>query len=102
VRDYKKRSPENRGTDSEMIFEVAGARTEFSGRLAVLVEAIFAEAGVGLLIVAREIETVFNEGSTHKGVVADAVSAHPGVEHRQRKKEEHKKKALRFAGAWLR
>jgi len=85
-----------------VIFEVARARVKFSGGLAVFVEAILAEAGVGLLIVVSEIEAVLDERSASVGVIADAVSAHPGIKHGQRKQEEHKKKALRFARTWLR
>ena len=102
VGDKQKRSPENGGADGEVIFEVAGASAKFSGGLAVFVETIFAEAGVGLLIVMSEIEIVLDERSARVGVVADAVSAHPGIEHGQREKKEHKEKALRFARTWLR
>ena len=90
--DKQKRRPENGGADREVIFEMAGASAKFSGRLAVFVEAIFAKAGVGLLIVVSEIEIVLDERSAREGVIADAVSAHPGIEHGQRKKKEHKEK----------
>ena len=102
VGDEQKRSPENGGTDREVIFEVAGARAKFSDGLAVFVEAIFAEAGVGLLVVMSEIEIVLDERSARVGVVADTVSAHPGIEHGQREQKEHEEKALRFARTWLR
>jgi hypothetical protein len=49
-----------------VIFEVAGAGAEFRGRLAVFVEAIFAEAGVGLLIVRGEIKIVLDERARAK------------------------------------
>src|SRR5271165_5268848 len=100
--DEQKRSPEDRRSDGEVIFEVAGAGAKFSSGLAVFVEAIFAEASVGLLIVMGEIETVLDERSARVGVVADTVSAHPGIEYGQREKKEHKKEALRFARTWLR
>jgi hypothetical protein len=100
--DEQKGGPENRGADGEVIFEVAGAGAKFSGRLAVFVEAMFTEAGVGLLIVRSEIEIVLDERSTRVSVVADTVSAHPGIEHGQREKKEHKEEALRFARTWLR
>src|SRR5580700_5484176 len=85
-----------------MIFNVAGAGARFSVRLAVFVEAVFAKAGVGFLIVACKIEIVLDQRSTHEGVVADAVSAHPGIEHGQGKQKEHEKKKLRFARTWMR
>src|SRR6202035_865509 len=102
VRDHKKGGPENCRADGKMIFNVAGAGVKFSGRLAVFVEAIFAKAGVGFLIVAGKIEIVLDQRSTREGVIADAVSAHPGIEHGQGKQEEHEKKALCFARTWLR
>src|SRR5438874_8223464 len=61
VRDQQKRSPENGGTDGEVIFEMPGARPEDTQRLAVLVQARFAKAGVGALIVVLKIETVLDE-----------------------------------------
>ena len=87
VGDKQKRRPKNGGADGEVIFEVAGARAKFSGGLAVFVETIFAKAGVGLLIVVSEIEIVLDERSAREGVVADTVSAHPGIEHGKRKQE---------------
>jgi hypothetical protein len=74
---------------------------KFGTGLAIFVDAVFAEAGVGLLIVVSEIETVLDQGGAHVSVVADAISADPGVEHSEREEEEHKKKALRFARTWL-
>jgi hypothetical protein len=49
-----------------------------------------------------EVEIVLDERSTGVGVIADAVSAHPGIEHGQREKKEHEEKAFRFAWSWLR
>jgi hypothetical protein len=40
---------------------------------------------------------VLNQRSAGKGVVADAVSAHPGVQKRKREKPEKEKQALGFA-----
>lgn len=80
-----------------MIFEMAGAGTKFRSGLAVLIETMFAKADVGFLIVAREIEIVLNERGAQEGVVADTISADPGIEHGQGEEKEEKEKALRFA-----
>ena len=84
-----------------MIFKVAGAGAKFSGGLAVFVETIFAEADIGFLVVAGEIEIVLDERSAGKSVVTDAVTADPGIEHRQGEQKEHEKQALRLARTWL-
>ena len=102
VGDKQKRRPEDGRTDGEVIFDMAGASAKCSGGLAVFVEAIFAETGVGLLIVVSEIEIVLDERSARERVIANAVSAHPGIQYRQRKQEEHKEKAFCFAWSWLR
>jgi hypothetical protein len=101
VRDEKKGSPEHRRPDGEVIFEVAGARAKFRGRLVVFVETVFAEASVGLLIIRGEIEIVLDERGARESVVADAVSAHPGIEQGKREQKEHQEKTLRVARAWL-
>jgi hypothetical protein len=44
---------------------------------------------------------VLDQRGARVSVVADAVSAHPGVEHGEREEEKHKEKALRFAWTWL-
>ena len=102
VRDEEKGSPENRRSHCEVVFEVTGARAKFRGWLVVFVETIFAEAGVGLLIIRGEIEIVLDERGARESVVADAVSAYPGIEQGKREQKEHQKKALRFARRWLR
>jgi hypothetical protein len=81
---------------------VAGAGAKFLSRLAVFVKTILAEAGVGLLIVVSEIEVVLDERRARERVISYAVSAHPGIQHEQRKQEEQEEKALRFARTWLR
>ena len=101
MRNQKKGSPQNRGTNGEMIFEVPCTCSKFSGGLAVFVETIFAEAGIGFLIVACEIEIVLDEGSAGESVVTDAVTANPGIKHGQGEQKEHEKQALRLARTWL-
>ncbi len=79
VREEKKRRPENGGADGEMVFEVIGGRSKDGPELAAFVEAGAAEAFVGVAVVLGEIEIVLDERSTGKGVVADAIAAHPGI-----------------------
>ena len=79
MREEEKRRPENRGANCEMVVEVARGRSKIGFGLAVFVEARRAETIVGMLIVPGEIETVLNQRSASKGVVADAVAAHPRV-----------------------
>ena len=66
-----------------MVVEVARGRSKIGFGLAVFVEARLAETIVGMLIVPGEIETVLNQWSASKGVVADAVAAHPRIQERQ-------------------
>src|SRR5271155_4161966 len=102
VGNEEKRSPENGWADGEMVFDMAGAGAEFGVRLAVFVETIFAEAGVSLLIVVREIEAVLDQRGAGVSVIAHAIAAHPGIKERQRKQKEHEEKALRLMRTWLR
>ncbi len=101
MRGHEKRRPENGGSDGEMVIEMAGAGAKFRGGLAIFVETIFAEAGVGFLIVAGEIEIVLDQRSADESVVAHAVTANPGIKHGQGEQKEHEKQALRLAGTWL-
>ncbi len=96
VRDEEKRRPENRGADGEMVVEVAGGRSIFGFGLIIFVKARPAETFVGQLIVPGEIKTVLNQRSAGKGVIADAIAAHPRVEKREREKKENQKQALRY------
>ena len=57
------------------------------------------KAGVGVLVVALEIEAVLDQRGAGEGVVADAVATDPGIQQRERKKEENKKPALLFTDA---
>jgi hypothetical protein len=99
MREEEKRRPENRGANCEMVVEVAGGRSKIGFGLAVFVEARPAETIVGMLIVPGEIETVLNQRSASKGVVADAVAAHPGVKKGKREKKKKNEQALRFTRA---
>ena len=98
----KKRGPEDGGANGEVIIEMAGSRAEFGDWLAVFVETIFAEAFVGVLVIGGEIEIVLDQGGASVSVVADAVAAHPGIEHGEREQEEHQEEEFRFAGMRLR
>src|SRR6267143_4309897 len=82
-----------------MVVEVARGRSKIGFGLAVFVEARPAETIVGMLIILGEIETVLNQRSASKGVVADAVAAHPRVQERQREKKKNNEQALRFTRA---
>ncbi len=64
--------------------------------LIIFVKARPAETFVGQLIVPGEIKTVLNQRSAGKGVIADAIAAHPRVEKREREKKENQKQALRY------
>src|SRR5256886_5180482 len=79
VRDQKKRRPKDGRANGEMIFKMAGGRAKVGARLAVFVQAAFAETGVGLLIVGGEIEIVLNEERAGVGVITDAVASDPGI-----------------------
>jgi len=83
----EKRRPENRGANGEMIFQVAGGGAKEGPGLAVFVDALAAETFVGMAVVITEIEIVLDERSASKGVIADAVAAHPGIEKWQRAKK---------------
>ena len=97
MREKEKRRPKNGGADGEMVVEVAGGRSKVGPGLVVFIETRAAEAGVGGLVVPGEIETVLDQRGAGKSVVADAITADPGVEKGQREEEENKKPALRFA-----
>jgi hypothetical protein len=97
MREQKKRSPENGGAGGEMIVEMAGGSAKFGFGLAGFVEAWAAKTFVSLLIISGEIETVFDERGAGKGIVADAIAAHPRIQNWQRKRKEKKKQKLRFA-----
>jgi len=97
MRDEKKRSPENRGADGEMVVEMAGGRAEIGFGLVVFVEARAAKTFVGELVVPGKIEAVLDQRSTRKSIIADTIAAHPGIKKRKREKPEKKKQPLRPA-----
>ncbi len=99
MREEEKRCPENGGADSEMVFEVIGGCSKDGPELTAFVEAGAAEAFVSVTVVLGEIEIVLNERSAGKGVVADAIAAHPRVQKWQRENPKEKKQVLRFARA---
>ena len=63
-----------------MIIEMAGGSAKFGFGLAGFVEARPAKTFVGVLIIPGEIETVLNERCAGKGVIANAITAHPRIE----------------------
>ena len=99
MREEKKRRPENSGADGEMVFEVISGCSKDRPKLTVLVEAGAAETFVGVAVVLGEIEIVLDERSAGKGVVSDAIAAHPRVQKWKRENPKEKKQALRFARA---
>ncbi len=96
MREEEKRRPENGGADGEMVFEAIGGCSKDRPKLTAFVEARAAEAFVGVAVVLGEIEIVLDERSAGKGVVADAIAAHPRVQKWKRENPKEKKQALRF------
>jgi len=96
MRYEEKRCPKNRGADGEMIVEVSGGGAKLGFGLVIFVEARAAETFVGELIVPGEIETVFNQRSASKSVIADAITTHPGIQKRKGEEPEKEKEPLRF------
>jgi hypothetical protein len=80
VGEEKKRHPENRGADGEMIVKVAGGGAIVGPGLVIFVEARAAETFVGELVVPGEIEAVLDQWSAGKSVVANAIATHPGIQ----------------------
>src|SRR3989449_629788 len=97
VREEEKRCPENRWADGEMVFEVIRSCSKDGPELTVFVEAGAAETLVGMAVVLGEIEIVLDERSAGKGVIADTIATHPGIQKWKREKKKKKKQALRFA-----
>lgn len=94
VGEEEEGSPENRGADGEVIFEMAGGGAKVGFGLAIFVEARAAKTFVGMPVVFGEIEIVLNQRGAGKGVIADAIAAHPGIEKWERTKKEKKEQAL--------
>jgi hypothetical protein len=82
-----------------MVVEVASAGAKVGFGLVIFVEARAAETIIGVLIVLGKIETVFDQRSASKSVIADAVASYPGVQKRKRENPEKEKQPLRFARA---
>jgi hypothetical protein len=99
VSDEEKRHPENGGADGEVVVKMAGGSAKFGARLVVFVETWGAESFVGVAVVFGEIEVVLDQRSADEGVVADTVTADPGIEERESEQKEEEKQALGFAGA---
>ncbi len=97
VREEEKRCPQNGGPDGEMVFEVAGGSSKEGSGLVIFVEARPAKTFVGMAVVLGEIEIVLDERSAGKGVIADTIATHPGIQKWKREKKKKKKQALRFA-----
>ncbi len=97
MREEKKRSPQDRRADGEMVIEMARGCSKGGFRPAVFVEAGPAKTFVSMLIIFGEIEIMFNQRSANKSVIADTVAAHPGVKERKREKEQKEQQPLRSA-----
>lgn len=80
VGEEEEGSPEDGRASGEMVFEMAGGSAKFEFGLAGFVEARPAKTFVGVLIIPGEIETVLNERCAGKGVIANAITAHPRIE----------------------
>jgi len=63
-----------------MIFEMASLRSETILWHTMFVQAGFAKAGVGALIVLVKVEVVLDEEGTGERIISDPVSAYPRVE----------------------
>src|SRR6267142_1778141 len=80
MRDEKKRRPENRWANGEVVVEVPGGRSKEGPWLVIFVKARAAETFVGMAVVFSEIQIVRDERSASKSVVADAIAAHPRIQ----------------------
>lgn len=78
--DQQEGSPKEGGADGEVIIEMAGDGAVVRVDFAVGINAALAKAVVGEEIVVLEVEAVLDERSAGEGVVADAVSADPGIQ----------------------
>jgi len=93
----KKRSPEDGGTNAEMIFEMASGSAEKGFGPAVFIEARAAKTLVSVPVIFGEIKIVLDERSACKSVVADTVAAHPRIQERngeEEKQEQEEQEAL--------
>ena len=66
-----------------MIIEMASAGAKFRLGQAGFSEARIAETGVGVLVVALEIEAVLDQRSASESVVADTIAMNPWIQQRQ-------------------
>jgi len=82
-----------------MVVQVASGCPKVGFGLAEFVETPIAEAGVLRTGSPCEIETVLNQRSASKGVIAYAIAAHPGIQERQGEKKKKNEQALRFTRA---
>ena len=62
-----------------MVFEAARASAVLGSRPPVFMDALLAEAFVGMPIVLVEVKVVLDERSADQGVVADTIAAHSRV-----------------------
>src|SRR5215469_2266181 len=99
MRQEQKWSPEDGRSNAKVIFEVTGGSAEDGLGAAEFVDPRIAKTGVGVLVVAREIETVFDEGSAGKRIITNAVAAHPGIDKGKGQKKAKEQEEFGFAGA---
>jgi hypothetical protein len=95
--EQQKWRPEDGWANGEVIVEMSGAGSKEGAGLAIFIETQLAKARVGGLIVPRKIEIVLDEWSARKSVVADAITANPGIEERKKKQKQNQKDAFGVA-----
>jgi len=83
----QERRPEDGGTDTEMVVEMARARAEGGLRLATGIDAFIAERLVGRLIVAGKVKVVLDERGAGISVVANTITTNPRIDERKGKEE---------------
>jgi hypothetical protein len=77
-----------------MILEMAGRRDKEGLGIALFVETIRTKAIVGVLVIGIEIEIVPDDGGASVGVIADAITADPGIKQGQGQKKEKEQVAF--------
>ena len=83
MRDQEKRAPENSWADGEVIFKMAGGRSEIGPNIAGFIEARADKTGIGGAIVRLKIQIVADDGGPQVGVIAHTVATHPGIYQHQ-------------------
>ena len=85
VSQEEERRPQDCRANAEMVVEMAVGSAEEGSRPAVFIDARVAKTGIGVLVVASEIEAVLDERSAGVCIVSDSVATYPGIKERERK-----------------